>query len=101
MSGIAGSREKLKRDSEKSTESGGRPLEVEEAARVEAQRERQQLQAQGARIAALETQLQIGTDQSNDGRARKESVDSDSGGRTTLSEGSRKEKVRDTKVTTT
>ena len=62
----------MKRDSEKSTESGGRPLRVEEAARVErlwtvremATREQvqealPQLQAQGARVAALETQLQI------------------------------------------
>ena len=38
----------------------------------------QQLQAQGARVAALETQLQI-EQTSNGGRARKEHVDSDSG----------------------
>ena len=39
----------------------------------------QQLQARGARIAALETQLQFEQNQSNDGRTRKERVDSDSG----------------------
>ena len=63
-------RRALKRDSEKSTESGGRPLRVEEAARVE--------RLWTVREMATRT-VADRTDQSNDGRTRKERVDSDSG----------------------